>query len=247
MTFYLTMLLYVSACSFLAGMGWRIFKWLRTPVPLKIVLTPAPKTKLGVSRRLAGEIFGFRSLFQADRVLWTQAWLFHVSLLLLLVGHIGGLVVPEFARGLLGMDLVQFHRFAQITGGAAGLLAIFSLLSLLIRRQVVERLRWISTLGDYFALLLLLLIIATGNQMRAGEHFDLTAARQFVAGCLTFHPLAVKSGLLFAIHVCLVCALLIYIPFSKLVHLGGATLFSPTLNQLNNPREHRHIHESATT
>jgi nitrate reductase gamma subunit len=46
---------------------------------------------------------------------------------------------------------------------------------------------------------------------------------------------------MFAVHVLLVCALLIYIPFSKLVHIGGATLFSPTLNQRNDPRDRRHI------
>jgi respiratory nitrate reductase gamma subunit len=222
-------------------MGWRISKWLRAPAPLNIVLTPAPKTGWGRARRLAGELLGFRSLFKADRFFWVLAWLFHLSLLLLLVGHVGGLVMPECARAMLGLSEEQFHSLAQIGGGAFGILAVASLLALFIRRLVAERSRWISTGSDYFALTLLLFIIGTGNQMRFMSGFDLAQARRFVSGWLALHPAAPPAGTLFAAHVLLVCALLIYIPFSKLVHLGGATLFSPTLNQLNNPRERRHV------
>jgi nitrate reductase gamma subunit len=104
----------------------------------------------------------------------------------------------------------------------------------------MERLRYISTFSDYFALALLLLVIATGNQMRFMGSLDLAQARQFVSGVLTFHPVAPPSDAAFVAHLLLVCALLVYIPFSKLVHLGGLVL-SPTLNQKNNPRDQRHV------
>ncbi len=233
--------LYVSAVIFLAGMGWRWRNWLRTPVPLKIVLTPAPRTVRGTARRLVEETFGFRSLFRADRRFWVAAWLFHFSLLLQLVGHLARLVMPEFTRARLGLDEEQFHRLAQIGGGAFGILAVGSLLGLLIRRIMEERTRRISTVSDYFAVALLLAVIATGNHMRFVSGLDLAQARRFASGWLAFHPVAPPAGPVFAAHVMLVCALLIYIPFSKLVHLGGATLLSPTLNQRNDPRERRHI------
>ncbi len=239
MTWTLPALVYLAAVLFLAGMGWRLFMWLRTPVPLKIVLTPGPVTAAGVARRLAGEALLFRSLFGADRYLWSAAWLFHVSLALLAVGHVAGLVVPEFARSALGLSEEQFHQMAQVTGGVFGVLAVVPLLYLLLRRLTMERLRYISTFGDYFALALLLLIIATGNQMRFMGGLDLAQARQFVSGLLTLQPVPAPSDLAFLAHVLLVCALLIYIPFSKLVHLGGL-VFSPTLNQRNNPRERRY-------
>lgn len=232
-------LFYLSAAVFVAGMGWRLFIWLSAAVPLKIVLTPGPVTTGGVMRRLAGEVVLFRSLIQADFWLWAAAWLFHVSLLLLAVGHVGGLVIPEFARASLGLTEEQFHHLAQVTGGAFGIVAIIPLLYLLVRRMAVDRLRYISTLSDYVALTLLLLIIATGNQMRFLGSFDLAQARRFVSGLLAFHPVAPPADLAFTAHLLLVCALLIYIPFSKLVHLGGLVL-SPTLNQKNNPREVRH-------
>ncbi len=238
-------LLYVAAAVFLIGMAGRLLTWLRTPAPLNIVLTPAPKSSLGVIGRLAEELFGFHSLFKADRLFWIPAWLFHVSLLLLLAGHIGGLVVPNFAQAALGLTENQFERLAQVAGGAVGILAIASLLALLIRRLTAERPRQISTFSDYFALALLLLIIASGNQMRFMGGLDLAQSRRFVSGWLVFHPVAPPADPVFALHTLLVCALLVYIPFSKLVHIGGATLFSPTLQQRNNPRERRHLNPCA--
>jgi len=233
-------LLYLSAVVFLAGMGWRFLTWLRAPVPLKIVLTPGPTTTGGVVRRLAGEVLVFRSLLGADGWLWGCAWLFHISLVLLAFGHVGGLVIPELARNALGLTEEQFHDLAQVTGGACGILAIVPLLGLLLRRFAAARVRYISTLGDYLALALLLLIILTGNQMRFMGSFDLAQARQWVSGVLTFHPVAPPADPAFAAHVLLVSALLAYIPFSKLVHLGGLVL-SPTLNQKNNPRAARYV------
>lgn len=240
MTSLLPALVYASAAVFLVGMGWRLAAWLRAPVPLNIVLTPGPATAAGVTRRLGGEALLFRSLFGADRWLWVAAWVFHISLVLLAVGHVAGLVVPELARASLGLTEDQFHQLAEVTGGVFGVLAVVPLLCLLLRRLTMERLRYISTFSDYFALALLLLVIATGDQMRFMGALDLARARQFVSGLLSFHPVAPPSDTAFVAHLLLVCALLAYIPFSKLVHLGGL-LLSPTLNQRNNAREHRHV------
>ncbi len=246
MMWMLPALIYLSVAVFLSGMGWRLWTWLRAPLPLKIVLTPAPVTASGVTSRIAGELFLFRSLFRGDRALWCAAWLFHISLVMLAAGHFGGLVAPGFAQALLGLTEGQFHELAQVTGGAFGILAVLPLLWLLLRRLVAERLRYISTLGDYFALGLLLLIIMTGNQMRFMGGLDLAQARLFVSGLLDFHPVAAPADPVFALHLVLVCGLVAYIPFSKLVHMGGL-FFSPTLTQKNDPRDRRHIGAWDTT
>jgi nitrate reductase gamma subunit len=207
---------------------------------LKIVLTPAPKTASGVAKRLAEEILCFSSLFKADGFLWMAAWLFHASLVLLFVGHLGGLVIPKFAEATLGLNESQFEHLAQVSGSAVGIVAIATVLWLLIRRMTAERPRAISTFSDFFALILLLLILGTGNHMRFMGGLDILQARQFVGGWLAFHPVPPPSNPVFAAHVLLVSVLLVYIPFSKLVHIGGAALFSPTLNQRNDPRERRY-------
>jgi nitrate reductase gamma subunit len=232
-------LVYGAIAVFLAGMIWRLVIWLRTPVPLNIVLTPGPTTTGGVARRMAGEAFLFRSLWRADRGLWCAAWLFHVSLVLLAIGHVAGLVIPGAARTMLGLTEQQFHWLAQVSGAGFGVLAAIPLLYLLLRRFTLERVRYLSTWSDYFAVGLLLLVVATGNQMRFMDRLDLAQARGFVSGLLVFHPVPPPGDVGFIAHVLLVCGLLIYIPFSKLIHLGGIFL-SPTLNQQNNPRERRH-------
>jgi nitrate reductase gamma subunit len=58
---------------------------------------------------------------------------------------------------------------------------------------------------------------------------------------VSFHP-TMPAGLsaLFYGHLFLVCILIAYLPFSKLLHLGGVFL-SPTRNLANNSREVRHI------
>ena len=238
MSLFLPFLLYAAVVVFALGMAWRLSTWKRAPVPLKIVLTPGPATGGGVVRRLAGELFLFRSLFGADRGLWVAAWLFHLSLALLAVGHLGGLVTPGLAKACLGLTEEQFHSLAQVAGGTFGVMALIPLLYLLSRRFSHERTRYISTFSDYFALVLLGLVLATGNHMRFLGGLESAQAREFVSGWFNLQPVAPPTVPAFKLHVVLVCALLVYIPFSKLVHLGGLA-FNPTLNQKNNPREER--------
>jgi nitrate reductase gamma subunit len=47
-------------------------------------------------------------------------------------------------------------------------------------------------------------------------------------------------GALFYMHLFLVCILLVYFPFSKLMHMGGVFL-SPTRNLANNNRMRHHV------
>ena len=54
------------------------------------------------------------------------------------------------------------------------------------------------------------------------------------------------TDLLLNLHLLLVALLMIIFPFSKLLHVPGV-FFSPTRNQIDNPREKRHLptHASA--
>jgi respiratory nitrate reductase gamma subunit len=236
-------LCYFSAAVFAAGMLLRFSKWWRAGSPVKLVLTPASKTTSGVVRRVTSEMIFFPALLKSGRCLWAAAWLFHASLLLLVVGHAGGLVFHDLTCRIFGLTEKGYHHFANVTGGIFGLTAMAALIILLLRRLVLERVRYISGIADYTALALLLLVIGAGNIMRFFGGFNeasLAQARAFVRGLLAFQPVAAPANAVFHIHLILVCLLLIYFPFSKLVHLGAAA-FNPTLNQANNPREKRHI------
>ena len=50
----------------------------------------------------------------------------------------------------------------------------------------------------------------------------------------------IPTDVLFLVHLGLVIALMLVFPFSKLLHVPGV-FFSPTRNQVDNPREKRHI------
>jgi nitrate reductase gamma subunit len=62
----------------------------------------------------------------------------------------------------------------------------------------------------------------------------------FFTGLMRFdlNPLPTQPMLL--LHLFLVASLMIIFPFSKLLHAPGV-FFSPTRNQVDNPREKRHV------
>ena len=112
---------------------------------------------------------------------------------------------------------------------------------LFLRRIIIPRLRYISLLVDYFALLLLLGIVVTGLLMRHFYPADLLAVKNIVLGWITLAPVVPAGvGIFFYIHLFLVFTLLAWFPFSKLMHMGGVFL-SPTRMLANNNRSERHI------
>ena len=65
--------------------------------------------------------------------------------------------------------------------------------------------------------------------------------KELAMGLITFQPVIPDHiGTIFYIHFFLVCTLIAYFPFSKLMHMGGIFL-SPTRNLSNNNRAVRHI------
>ena len=70
---------------------------------------------------------------------------------------------------------------------------------------------------------------------------DIVNIKQLTVGLVTFSPtIGAEIGSIFYIHLFLVCVLLAYFPFSKLMHIGGVFL-SPTRNLKNNSRAVRHV------
>jgi len=121
------------------------------------------------------------------------------------------------------------------------LIVVVALGDLLVRRLGNPPLRYLSLPSDYFALFLLLGIVLTGDLMRYVTKVDVVKAKELVMSLLRFHPSVPEGiGLIFYIHLFLVCALFAYFPVSKLMHMGGVFL-SPTRNLANNSRAKRHV------
>jgi nitrate reductase gamma subunit len=227
---FLAILFYVSVAFFLAGVGYKIFQYQRTPSPLKIPLTPAPTTKWGVVVRLLKEVAFFESLFRSNKWTWLFGWIFHVSLFLVVIRHLRYFLDPVWMPVL----------WVQPVGVYAGYTLVLSLFALLGRRVLVQRVRYISTPSDYLMLIFLILIGASGLFLNLVVHTDIVAVKIFFRGLLSFSVEALPGDLGLLVHLILASFLLVIFPISKLLHAPGI-FFSPSRNMTDNPREARHV------
>ncbi len=201
----------------------RIAVWLRRPVPYQLTLFPVPaggRKKLALA---AGELFLFRTLFRENRLLWFLAWLFHLSLAMILAGHVLGI---SFLRGhftALGASLETSALISRTLGGVAGAVMVSSLVALFCRRLLDRELRRLSEPLAWFDLLLLLSVASSGLGMYLpGFHPDLPAVRSWIASLFRFDPVPLPPNPLFTLHLSLAGFLLAYFPFSQLMHAAGA-------------------------
>lgn len=223
-------LFYAATAILVVGVAAKIVGYARTPAPLRIPTTPAPRTRAGVAGRMAREVFLFESLFRANKWIWLFGWLFHVALAVVLVRHLRYFTEPVWTPVAIAQPFGVYAGFALLAG-LAGLWA---------RRFLVERVRYISTYSDHLMLALLAMIGLSGLMMKYGSHTDVVAVKAFMLGLMRFdlQPLPADGPLL--VHLFLVAALMAIFPASKLLHAPGL-FFSPTRNQPDDSRERRHV------
>ena len=261
---------YAAFAIFLVGFCARMLRWAWVPVPFHIPTTCGqqrslpwikaakidnPSTRWGVVARMAAEILLFRSLFRNDRArmegkrlvlgeskyLWLGALAFHWALLLILLRHLRLFLepVPAWINGLERLD--GFFQIDAPQIYLSDVIILAALAYLLVRRFRDPAVRYISLFADYFALFLLLGIAVSGVLMRYFVRVDLLSVKQFALSLAAFRPADLSAlSPLFLTHLLLVCALAAYLPFSKLMHMGGVFL-SPTRNLANDSRSRRHI------
>lgn len=214
-----------------------------------------PSTKKGVWGRMLLEFFFFRSLLRSTKMkvhegpklayywekwLWLGGLCFHWSFFIILFRHLRFFTdpVPQLVTLIEGLDgfLQVGVRALYITD----ILILLALTYLFFRRVIIPQIRSFSIFADYFSLFLIFAIACSGVLMRYFWHVDVIAVKEWGMGMVAFQPLVPEGlGALFFVHLFLVCSLLIYFPFSKLVH-GAGLLFSPTRNLANNNRAERH-------
>ena len=224
------LLFIVATVVLVIGLARKIAQYARTPAPLKIPTTPAPVTQTGVVMRMFREVVFFESLFKSTKWTWLFGWLFHMALFVVLLRHLRYFMDPVW----LPIQLIQ------PIGVYAGLAMLAGLAGLLVRRIFVDRVRYISAPSDYLWLLILLFIGISGLMMKFVVHTDIVMVKQFFTGLMGFSIGTLPVDFPLIIHLSLVLVLMILFPFSKLLHMPGI-FFSPTRNQVDNPREKRHL------
>lgn len=261
----------VALLLFLGGMVMKVLGWAKIPVPFRITTTCGqqkaldwipqaklenPHTPLQAAGRMALEVLFFRSLlrntkaelvdgrrlvYRTDLALWFGAILMHWSFLIILIRHLrlmanpvpGFVTFVEAADGFLEIGLPAVF----ITTGTF----LLGVSYLLYRRFTNPQVRYISLVGDYFPLFLLLGIGLSGVWMRHLDKVDITGVKEMMLGLFHFAPVVPEgiSPLVYG-HLFLASVLLAYFPFSKLTHMAGVFL-SPTRNLANNNRAVRHV------
>jgi nitrate reductase gamma subunit len=140
---------------------------------------------------------------------------------------IGGHIVGISSIGLQFMDIGftagQSLALSALMGTSTGVVMLVALIILLYRRTAIPEVKRLSDPADYFELLLILAIVVSGLHMRMTSlDVDLMAIRAYLGGIIHFEPTPIPKQWIFVSHFFLVNVLLIYIPFSKLVHFAGS-------------------------
>ena len=216
-----------------------------------------PSGSAGVIGRMLLEVLFFRSLFRnhvveimpdkgkvnylGSKYLWAGAMAFHWAMLIVVLRHFRFFVepVPLWVEKLQAVD--GFFQVGVPVIYATTVLFVAAGGYLLLRRLADAKVRYISLPSDYFALYLLLGIGLSGIWMRHVEKVDIVQVKAAIAGWTSLQPVVpAEVGVMYFVHVSLVSVLLIYFPFSKLLHMPGVFL-SPTRNLANSNRSRRHV------
>ena len=219
----------------------------------------SPSTTGQVMARMFLEVFFFRSLFRntktdategprllytSDKFLWLGGIVFHWTFLVIVLRHFRLFVepVPGFVHLLESVD--GFIQLTLPTFYMTDMVIVLVVTYLFIRRVVIPQVKYISLAADFFPLLLILAIALTGILMRYILKVNIVGVKELVHGLFALSPVIPdnlgSTAYIFYIHLFLVSALLVYFPFSKLMHMGGVFM-SPTRNLANDSRKHRHI------
>lgn len=208
---------YLTIVVFVWGLVWRIRTWWAKP-RAGAVLYPAAKNKRNVVLRVIGDIVFFGKTFSISKSLWVMAVLFHLGLLLVVLGHLRTIVEPAFVWGWFNLDSQGIDNVSFNMGMIAGGIMLVGGI-LLFSRRFTPKMRILSIFQDYFVLSMLLVIVLLGIGMRLWAPIHAAEVQHYVRGVLTLRPAVEISNILFLWHIFFAQVLIMYLPFSKLIHL----------------------------
>ena len=164
--------------------------------------------------------------------------LFHYGILLVVMGHLVGLAVPETWTSAIGISEGLYHFMALSLGTVAAIMTIIGLAGLLVRRFVVKSVRLATSPGDIFMYVILVAAIALGTlatvstQIFGGEHgynYRETISPWF-RSLFYFHPeaqLMVDVPWEFKLHIIAGLLLFAVLPYTRLVHAVAPPVLYP--------------------
>lgn len=219
-------MVYLAIAIFIGGTAFRIYQWMTIPRSgVRLGLFPRANSRKGRLLQLGKDTFIFPQVRDVDKVMWIAVLGLHAALVAAFVGHMR--LLTEFTPLANSLGSAGMDRFALISGGTIGIVLMISLLYLLMRR-FKSPYKDISTPEDYALLVLVLLVVLMGNHLRFFGDVHAAEYREYVHSLFTLSPTfpaalaASATRWSLVAHVFFANLLLIYLPFSKLVHFAGS-------------------------
>jgi nitrate reductase gamma subunit len=159
--------------------------------------------------------------------------LFHYGILLAIIGHAMGLIIPLSFYQAIGVSDDIYHFGAVYGGGLAGLMVISGAIILLIRKATIDKVRIHATFADFFSVIAIIIVAGIGTYMTiiyntTVEHYEYrTTIGPWFRSIFALQPnyqLMSDVPLLFKVHVIASFGLFASIPFTHLVHIYSAPL-----------------------
>lgn len=162
------------------------------------------------------------------RQLMAGSVLFHVGVLVIFFGHLGGLLTPIWIFDALGISHGAKQLLAVVAGGIAGVMAIVGATLLVHRRLFDARVRAASSASDTLIIVLLWLQLALGLatipiSLGHLDGHEMVRFMSWAQGIFTFDPAAANyiagAQPIFQLHLFLGLTILLLFPFTRLVHM----------------------------
>ncbi|TDD64680.1 respiratory nitrate reductase subunit gamma [Actinomadura darangshiensis] len=163
-----------------------------------------------------------------NRLLRIGSPLFHFGILVVLLGHIGGILIPESWTEAAGVSEHAYHVTALALGSVAGLCTLIGLAILIYRRRTVGPVFSATTRNDKLMYAVLTLTIALGlaatviaNLIGGGYNYRTTVSPWFRAIFYLRPDPGLMTGvpILFQLHAISAMVLFCIWPFTRLVHM----------------------------
>jgi nitrate reductase gamma subunit len=172
-------------------------------------------------------------LLRRKQLMWGSN-LFHVGILVILVGHMGGLLTPIWVWDFLGVPHGAKQLLAMVAGGIAGVACLIGLTLLLHRRLFDPRIRKTSNPSDIVVLIILYvqLILGLSTIFVSAHHLDgeeMVKFMNWAQSIVTFQPNAAHYiadvNPIFRAHIFLGLTIFLVFPFTRLVHVWSAPVW----------------------
>lgn len=171
-------------------------------------------------------------LLRRKQLIWGSI-LFHLGVLIILAGHLFGLLLPIELYDALGVGHSLKQLLAAVGGGIAGVLALLGGLMLAHRRLTDVRVRATSSFADTAIILILIvqLILGIATVPVSLGHLDGHEMAKLMAwanGIVTFDSGAAayieQVNIIFKLHIVLGLVIFALFPFTRLVHMLSAPI-----------------------